>query len=369
MNRLLSKYNSIAEELVQKEIERNDKVLAIGVCTSLASEDVWVGSDIDFLVISEDIETKQFKGETFKGVAVNWHYFGKEFVTNLLDGYPQSFTERRLPNLLYETRILYDPANSLKEASNFARKCRFSTEVAHFRAQTLITRGKNELINCNETFKKGEYIPSLLYARQVSFYVAASLLELNRILFQKRRFLSQLKNSAETLGKPELYSLYLKARRLENIDKDKALEIVSSFQKIVETLLPFVEKELHNTNNEKVKQEIQTFLSRNKIFYPYFAKGLEELYEKKRFIELVRLADLEVTFRISSIILNLNPNLQSKEYVIHANKHPTDFIVHYRKVMRLESIEEGNVHKVKDISEKILKEIENLETYLNTNST
>jgi hypothetical protein len=96
------------------------------------------------------------------------------------------------------------------------------------------------------------------------------------------------------------------------------------------------------------------------IAIPYFVKGLEELYEQKRFIELVRLGELEVIFRISSIIQSFNPNLPNKEYVIYANNYPADFLIHYRKVMRLESIEKGNAYTIKNISERLLKETKNL---------
>ncbi len=186
MNKLLTKLRSVAKKAAQVEVETNDKVLGIGLCTSVARGDVWSASDIDFLVVSEDVENRKFRTESFEGVHVDWHFYGRKYVDRLIEGYPQSFGEKRLPNLLYECVTLYDPQSYLKKAHQFAEKHRFSLEVVSLRAQNAVARGRTELEKCQECLKEAEYVPAILCAREASFWAAAALIELDKkVIHQK----------------------------------------------------------------------------------------------------------------------------------------------------------------------------------------
>lgn len=148
---------------------------------------------------------------------------------------------------------------------------------------------------------------------------------------------------------------------MENIDKVKAVEILSSFRHLVKSLSSFLEKELHDLVDDRGKKDVEEFLSRTRTFYPNYVKGLEEYYKEERFVELVRLADIEVYFRIAGILVKLNPKLfKDIKYAIYIKKHPKDFPIHYRRIMRLDYAEEKDVLCTSEISRKLLRETENL---------
>lgn len=185
------------------------------------------------------------------------------------------------------------------------------------------------------------------------FWCAATLIEINKKSFVKRRFLQMLRQTAEELGLPDYYPLYLRARDLDSITKAKAADILSSFKSLVASLVPFLQREETMAVDDNTGNHTGEFQPRLAIFYSNYERGLEEYYKKEQFLELARLAELETYFRLGGIVAKLNR--RNINYAADSEKPPKDFLLHYSRAMRLENTDMTSAISARNAASQLLK--------------
>jgi hypothetical protein len=95
LSKLPSPWQGVLERELGKLKARND-VVAVGVCESLAYDDIWPGSDLDIEVVVKGDKLKEII-TTEQEVSVDYGYFG----------------ESQLSEIPYETRPIHDPLGIL----------------------------------------------------------------------------------------------------------------------------------------------------------------------------------------------------------------------------------------------------------------
>jgi len=166
---------------VSKLKARND-VLAVGVCGSLAYDDIWPGSDLDIEVVVKGDKPKEII-TTEQEVSVDYGYFG----------------ENQLSEIPYETRPVHDPSGILTRELG----SRVRDEVVQQALDALLVRTQSCLVWAENALSQDPY-SALAWVTTVSQSLAEIFTLSAGVNLTHRRVVSRLEKATAKLHRSDL---------------------------------------------------------------------------------------------------------------------------------------------------------------------
>src|SRR3989441_10875143 len=122
--KLPSPWREVCERELGK-LKARSEVIAVGVCGSVAQDDIWPGSDLDIEVVVRGDRPKEIF-TTEQEVSVDYGYFG----------------EKQLSEIPYDTRPVHDPSGILTREL----ESRVRDEVVRKALETILDRSQKVLV-------------------------------------------------------------------------------------------------------------------------------------------------------------------------------------------------------------------------------
>jgi len=209
---LPSPWREILERELRKLTARSD-VVAVGVCGSLAYEDIWPGSDLDIEVVVKSDKAKEII-TTEQEISVDYGYFG----------------ENHLSEIPYETRPIHDPTKILTREL----ESRVRTAVLHQALDAEIDRAEKCLAWAQNAISE-DPLSTLAWINSVSQYLADIITLAAGLNWTHRRVVSRLEKATSKLHRDDIFQNYCLLqgfpRTLEHADL-LLLELQSGYREI-----------------------------------------------------------------------------------------------------------------------------------------
>jgi len=222
MSTPLRRMSNLVKDFVQRE-SRDEGVVGIVVFGSFVKGKVRGTSDLDFLVVKEDIEEYSRIKQKEKGILLEIHtwslkLFGKPFDGELGNVFSDAFCFEVMRN----GRILYDPKGILQQFKRYARTCR----LPYSHIKSLAERAHKSLQLAENLFERRKLEGAEIEVRKAAEELARVLLLERDILeiIPPKIYLPHLREEV-----PKFYKTFLEVHNLENIQRN---EIEAAIQSI-----------------------------------------------------------------------------------------------------------------------------------------
>ena len=261
---------------------------------------------------------------------------------DLIKGYPRSFLREWLPNNIYEGLIIYDPNGKLQRVKEFVMKRRFLEKVVELRIQKAFKKSALANVHAKKALRKSRKNKTIMLSRYSAFKAISTALELNKMIINKRLFLDQLKISCDNLGMPDLCNIYFDILKPSwRLDKRGVREYIREMKDFINRLVGF---SLQIRETASIDQKmIETFLLRASHFNK-FIEGLLILCNQGKFLDVLRLVQLEVIYEIGDFLSKMKSQLYGKPQtysffpILDNFLLIPDFQRYYKKLLCLENI-------------------------------
>jgi predicted nucleotidyltransferase len=328
MMKLPEKMRKILEKLV-KEMAANEAVSGVGLFGSWSRGDAVPSSDIDLLVLSNNL----LEDEYVERISMGDFFIDLNFVPKHL---VQGPIHPKLDQKLYEVQILYDKDWTLTNTKLLMAKLYGSPERVYIRTETHTIESDIYLSRATSAFTKGDYKSAQLFAVVAIENALKVLLEIALEPFSNSRFVEKAKNATERLGTPEIFNEYLKIAKLNHVDAAAVEEKLKLFKIIWDEMNFTVKRRSQVLKNMHFK--IKTGI--NYYFSPAFLQGTilraSSIINSKRFADAVHY--------LGSISLNIIENYAWLKATIERQK------IDYTSLIRsIEKLEKDNPRSYQNI--------------------
>jgi len=223
LSTLLERMSVLLEDFVQRE-SQNESVVGILVFGSFVKGGVRATSDLDLLVMREDIEEYSRTRQTEKGILLEIHRWPLKIFAKPFSGESGNpFTDAFCFDVMRRGRILYDLKGALRQFKRYAQTHKFpSSHVKSF-----VDKAHESLRLAKILLEKKELEGAELELRKASEELARAILLETDVLeiIPPKCYLPHLR---KTLS---FYSTFREVHNLENLSKD---EIEAAIQNISE---------------------------------------------------------------------------------------------------------------------------------------
>jgi predicted nucleotidyltransferase len=318
MMKLPEKMRKMLEKLV-KEMAANEAVSGVGLFGSWSRGDAVPSSDIDLLVLSNNL----LEDEYVERISMGDFFIDLNFVPKHL---VQGPIHPKLDQKLYEVQILYDKDWTLTNTKLLMAKLYGSPERVYIRTETHTIESDIYLSRATSAFTKGDYKSAQLFAVVAIENALKVLLEIALEPFSNSRFVEKAKNATERLGTPEIFNEYLKIAKLNHVDAAAVEEKLKLFKIVWDEMNFTVKRRSQVLKNMHFK--IKTGI--NYYFSPAFLQGTilraSSIINSKRFADAVHY--------LGSISLNIIENYAWLKATIERQK--IDYTCLIRSMEKLE---------------------------------
>lgn len=159
------------------------EVVAVGICGSLAYDDIWPGSDLDIEVVVKGDKPKEIH-TTEQEVSVDYGYFG----------------ENQIREIPYDTRPIHDPSGTLTREL----RSRVRDEVVRQAIDEQLVRSQSCLLRAETAISLDPY-SALAWLTTLSQSLAEVLTLSAGLNRTHRRVVSRLEKAAEKLDRDDLF--------------------------------------------------------------------------------------------------------------------------------------------------------------------
>jgi len=328
MMKLPEKMRKMLEKLV-KEMAANEAVSGVGLFGSWSRGDAVPSSDIDLLVLSNNL----LEDEYVERISMGDFFIDLNFVPKHL---VQGPIHPKLDQKLYEVQILYDKDWTLTNTKLLMAKLYGSPERVYIRTENHTIESDIYLSRATSAFTKGDHISAQLFAVVATENILKVLLEIALEPFSNSRFVEKAENATERLGIPEIFNEYLKIAKLNHVDAAAVEEKLKLFKIVWDEMSFTVKRKPQVLKNMHFK--IKTGI--NYYFSPAFLQGTilraNSIINSKRFAEAVHY--------LGSISLNIIENYAWLKAAIEKQK------VDYTSLIRsIEKLEKDNPRSCQNI--------------------
>ena len=215
MSDLLRKMSELVEDFVKKE-SRSEGVIGIVAFGSFARGIVQESSDVDLLVLREDVEGYSRTRQNMKGVLLEIHRWpAKMFGTPFAGGQSNVFQDAFCLAVMRDGRIIYDPKGILRRYKRYAQTHRLPLT----RARSLASKAQSSLLLAQNLLEKGKVDGAEIEIRRAAEEVARVLLLESDILeiVSPKYYLPHLRSEF-----PDFYRTFCEVHNLEKIRRDVA---------------------------------------------------------------------------------------------------------------------------------------------------
>ena len=328
MMKLPEKMRKMLEKLV-KEMAANEAVSGVGLFGSWSRGDAVPSSDIDLLVLSNNL----LEDEYVERISMGDFFIDLNFVPKHL---VQGPIHPKLDQKLYEVQILYDKDWTLTNTKLLMAKLYGSPERVYIRTENHTIESDIYLSRATSAFTKGDHISAQLFAVVATENILKVLLEIALEPFSNSRFVEKAENATERLGIPEIFNEYLKIAKLNHVDAAAVEEKLKLFKIVWDEMSFTVKRKPQVLKNMHFK--IKTGI--NYYFSPAFLQGTilraNSIINSKRFAEAVHYLGI--------ISLNIIENYAWLKAAIEKQK------VDYTSLIRsIEKLEKDNPRSCQNI--------------------
>lgn len=221
MSTLLERMSDLLEDVVRQE-SQDSRVVGILVFGSFVKGKVRRTSDLDIIVVKEDIEEFSRKRQRIKGILLEIYTWPLKFFRKPFCGEMAGLSTPFLFGVMRTGRILYDPKGTLQEFKRYAQTRKLPNSIVKSQAE----RAKRSLHLAQELVKKRELEGAELEIRRASGELARAILLKRDILeiISPKVYLPHLRNEV-----PDFYSKY---REIHNIKELHTEEIEAAIHNV-----------------------------------------------------------------------------------------------------------------------------------------
>ncbi|MCW4025912.1 MAG: nucleotidyltransferase domain-containing protein [Candidatus Bathyarchaeota archaeon] len=229
MSDLLQRMRELVEDFVRKE-SRSERVVGIVVFGSFVTERVQESSDVDLIVLMEDLEGYSRTRRSAKGVLLEIHRWPVNLFSILFTGGESNvFQDAFCLGVMRDGRILYDPKGILEQYKRYAK----SHRLPHTETTSLANKAKSSLLLAQTLLEKKELDEAEIEIRRAAEELARVLLLENDVfdIVSPKYYLPHLRKKT-----PDFYRLFSGVHNLTRIQRDEvdaAVQDISKWWKII----------------------------------------------------------------------------------------------------------------------------------------
>jgi len=224
MSNLLERMSGLIEDIVRRK-SRDAGVVGILVFGSFVSGKVRMTSDLDLLVVREDIEEWSRTRRREKGILLEIHtwplkLFGKPFLGEIGDPLSDAFRFE----VMRTGRILYDPKGILQQFKRYAQ----THQLPPSHMKLLVERAHKSLHLAQNLLERKELEGAELEIRKAAEELARVILLEKDVLEinPPKTYLQHLRNEV-----PDFYSTFREAHNLTNRQRNEIIAAIQSISK------------------------------------------------------------------------------------------------------------------------------------------
>ena len=215
MSSLLKRMSELVRDFVKEE-SQSEEVIGIVAFGSFARGIVQESSDVDLLVLREDVERYSRMRQNVKGVLLEIHRWpAKMFSTPFTGGQSNVFQDAFCLAVMRDGRIIYDPKGILRRYKRHAQTHR----LLRTRISSLASKAQSSLILAQNLLEKGKVDGAEIEIRRAAEELARVLLLESDVLeiVSPKYYLPHLRNES-----PDFYRTFREVHNLEKIHRDEA---------------------------------------------------------------------------------------------------------------------------------------------------
>src|SRR3989442_1966490 len=320
-SKLPSPWRGVLEREMGKLKARSD-VLAMGLCGSVAQNDIWPGSDLDIEVVVKGDKPKEIF-TTEQEVSVDYGYFG----------------EKQLSEIPYDTRPAYDPSGILTREL----ESRVRDEVVRKALDAILDRSQKVLGWAQIALAEDPY-SALAWVSSASQWLAEIFTLSAGLNWTHRRVVSRLEKATTRLHRDDILQDYGKLMGFPQT-LERASELLSDFQLAYREIWSYFKGK--NGPVYMVQQPDSEAWFKNRIvpLYEYDKRDLVNLvYSEFRFI-LAFIFSVAGYERTPDVVFRDTANFEGQ---------PAQWAGRYRKILHYFSTDEipGLLVLAKDLLEE-----------------
>jgi len=227
MSNLLERMSGLIDDIVRRR-SQDEKVVGILVFGSFVGGKVRMTSDLDLLVVREDIEEWSRTRRKEKGILLEIHtwplkLFGKPFLGEIGDPLSDAFRFE----VMRAGRILYDPKGILQKFKRYAE----THKLPSSHMKSLAEKAHKSLCSAQNLLERRELEGAELEIRKAAEELArVTLLEKDVLeINPPKTYLPHLRNEA-----PGFYSTFQEAHNLKNLQRNEIIATIQDISKWLE---------------------------------------------------------------------------------------------------------------------------------------
>lgn len=223
--------------LLNKEINKYramSSVIGIGVLGSLARGDIWECSDLDLVVLFDKANDEFFfEFDDQEGIPVDIMCITTKYLEN------QPYVSS-----LFGCKVLYDPMNVLSREVKRTNNIHFSEEEVSKRNQGHVDRAKGFLEKAYHSLEEGDFPSAVEHSRQAVLSSGLIAVEKSHTILSHHRRIDKYLSSFKILRCQGLYSRFLQALRLKDVDEKVSRVYDRLVRHLFENSYPWIHRKL-----------------------------------------------------------------------------------------------------------------------------
>ena len=344
MSGLLRRMSELVEDFVKEE-SRSERVIGIVAFGSFARGIVQESSDVDLLVLREDVEEYSRMRQNEKGVLLEIHRWpAKMFSTPFTGGQSNVFQDAFCLAVMRDGRIIYDPKGILQRYKRFAQTHR----LPRTRTRSLASKAQASLLLAQNLLEKGKIEGAEIEIRRAAEELARVLLLEGDILeiVSPKYYLPHLRNES-----PDFYRTFREVHNLKKIHRD---EVEAAIQRVSKWVGMIIDEIRRMGKEEWLRQGSAARGAQSELSN---ARDCLEKGDMEGAILQARYSAILLVSPVLRLLEGRSADAPSKRYIkLVQNRHPYGDVVKYvmnfsRDKRRLEE----HIEILRKIAERYLK--------------